>query len=279
MKFVSYQHGGAARFGIATDAGVIELNGRTSAASLRALMLEGGLPRAAAFASAAPDHAWTDVEFLPVIPDASKIVCIGVNYLDHAEEMRPGAALPKFPTVFARFADSQVGHDQPIALTRHSEAMDYECELAVIIGKAGRDIAEADALDHVAGYACYNDISLRVYQRHTTQFTPGKNFTGCGSFGPWMVTPDEFGPIGSKRIKTRVDGEIRQNASLESMIFSVPKLIAYISEWSHLQPGDVIITGTPAGVAAGMAEPRWLKAGQTVEVEIDGIGVLSNKIV
>ncbi len=279
MKLLSYRVGGADHFGIATDAGVIELDKRTGVASLRALLLDGGVAKATQFKGEKPDHQLADIEFLPVIPDANKIVCIGVNYKDHAEEMRPGAPLPKYPTVFARFPDSQVGHGHPIARPRHSQNMDYECELALVIGKGGRDISEAAAYDHVAGYACYNDVSLRDYQNHTTQFTPGKNFTGCGAFGPWMVTPDEFGPIGKQNIVTRINGEVRQNAPLDTMIFSVPTLIAYVSQWSELKPGDVIITGTPAGVAAGMKpEPVWMKPGDTVEVEIDGIGILRNAI-
>jgi 2-keto-4-pentenoate hydratase/2-oxohepta-3-ene-1,7-dioic acid hydratase in catechol pathway len=276
MRFLSYVSGGQSSFGLATDAGVVDLQGRLGVASLKALIAAGGLGRAAAFAGEAPDHAWDAVDFAPVIPDPGKIICIGINYEDHRAET--GRSAVAHPTVFTRFADTQLGHRQAIIKPTVSEAVDYEGELAVVIGREGRNVAEDRALDHVAGFACYNDVSIRDFQRHTTQFTPGKNFPGSGPFGPYLTTPDEVGALGPQRIRTRLNGQIVQDAKLEQLIFNVPKLIAYLSLWTLLRPGDVIVTGTPGGVGAARTPPLWMKPGDTVEVEIDGVGTLENRV-
>jgi 2-keto-4-pentenoate hydratase/2-oxohepta-3-ene-1,7-dioic acid hydratase in catechol pathway len=182
------------------------------------------------------------------------------------------------PTVFTRFANSQTGHLSPIIRPRVSHDLDFEGELAVIIGKPGRYIARSDAWDHVAGYACYNDGSVRDFQRHTHQFTPGKNFPGTGAFGPWMMTTDEFSFRGSQRLQTRVNGQVVQEATFDQMIFDVPRMIEYCSTFTRLEPGDVIATGTPGGVGAKRTPPLWLKPGDTVEVEIDDLGILRNGV-
>ena len=277
MKFLSYSIGGEASFGLAAMSGVIDLKSRLGVGSLRALIAADGLGRAVAVADDDPDHPWSDIAFEPVIPDPEKIICIGINYEEHrAETGRPVVA---HPTVFTRFSNTQVGHERPIVRPKVSVTLDYEGELAVIIGKPGRAIAEERWADHVAGYACYNDVSVRDYQRHTTQFTPGKNFPGTGPLGPFLVTPDEVGPLGPQRIQTRLNGQVVQDARLDQMIFNVPKLIAYCSQWTELRPGDVIVTGTPGGVGAGRTPPLWMKAGDEVEVEIENVGQLTNKIV
>ena len=277
MKLLSYRADGETSFGLAVDAGVVDLKSRLGVASLKALLRAGGLERARGFAREAADHPWSAIAFDPVIPDPDKVVCIGINYEDHRAET--GRAAVAHPTVFTRFADTQVGHEQPIIKPKASEAVDYEGELAVVIGSEARDVAEDKALDHVAGFACYNDVSIRDFQRHTTQFTPGKNFPGSGPFGPYLVTPDEVGPLGPQRIQTRLNGQVVQDSKLENMIFDVPKLVAYLSLWTLLRPGDVIVTGTPGGVGAARTPPLWMKPGDTVEIEIDQVGVLKNRVV
>ena len=276
MKLLSYCAGGEASFGLAVEGGVVDLKARLGVASLKALLRAGSLERARTFADSAPDHPWSAVAFDPVIPDPDKIICIGINYEDHRAET--GRSAVAHPTVFTRFADTQVGHGQPILKPKASETVDYEGELAVVIGAEARNVAEADALSHVAGFACYNDVSIRDFQRHTTQFTPGKNFPGSGPFGPYLTTSDEVGPLGPQRIRTRLNGEVVQDSKLENMIFDVPKLIAYLSLWTLLRPGDVIVTGTPGGVGAARNPPLWMKPGDSVEVEIDGVGLLKNEV-
>jgi 2-keto-4-pentenoate hydratase/2-oxohepta-3-ene-1,7-dioic acid hydratase in catechol pathway len=219
---------------------------------------------------------WDEVVFEPVIPNPDKILCVGINYVNHQAET--GQPKPERPVIFTRFANSQVGHSRPMVRPRASEKFDFEGELAVVIGRAGRHIPESDALSHVAGYACYNDGSVRDWQRHTTQFTPGKNFVGTGAFGPWLVTSDEAKGILNSTIETRLNGQQVQRASIADLVFGIPELIHYISTFTELVPGDVISTGTPGGVGAARKPPLWMKPGDMVEVEIEGIGVLMNPI-
>jgi 2-keto-4-pentenoate hydratase/2-oxohepta-3-ene-1,7-dioic acid hydratase in catechol pathway len=220
--------------------------------------------------------ALDEVRWLPVIPEPGKIICVGLNYEKHRRET--GRGVVSNPTLFTRFADSQTGHLRDIVLPPESDQLDFEGELAVVIGTGGRRIPEERALDHVAGYACYNDGSIRDWQAHTIQFTPGKNWPETGSFGPWLVTPDELGPLGPQRIQTRLNGTVMQDATLSEMIFSVPRLIAYISTFTILSPGDVIVSGTPGGVGAKRDPQVFMKEGDRVEVEIDGVGLLVNNI-
>jgi 2-keto-4-pentenoate hydratase/2-oxohepta-3-ene-1,7-dioic acid hydratase in catechol pathway len=231
--------------------------------------------RAANGASA--DYKLDGLQFAPVIPNPGKILCVGLNYEEH--RMETGRPKSENPSIFTRFADTQIGHLQTIIKPKLSDAVDYECELALIIGKGGRYISESAAYDHVAGYSCYNDVSIRDYQNHTSQWTPGKNFPSTGPFGPWLVTRDEMGELQGKKIQTRVSGERLQHADFDQMIFPVPRIIEYISRFTTLAPGDVIISGTPGGVGMRREPRRWMKAGETVEVEIDGIGILKNSIV
>lgn len=224
----------------------------------------------------APRHRPETVGWLPVVPNPGKIICVGLNYEEHRRETgRPAAG---YPAIFTRFANSQTGHLRPVPLSHLSTQLDYEGELAVIIGRKGRYISSEDAPAYIAGYSCYNDISVRDWQYHTHQFSPGKNFPGTGAFGPWMVTPDELGPYEKLRLQTRVNGAVVQSATFEQMIFGVPRLIEYCSNFTQLEPGDVIVTGTPGGVGAKRQPPLWLKPGDVTEVEIERIGTLRNTI-
>jgi 2-keto-4-pentenoate hydratase/2-oxohepta-3-ene-1,7-dioic acid hydratase in catechol pathway len=222
------------------------------------------------------DHALDAIAFAPVIPDPGKIICVGLNYRDHVAET--GRTVTEKPALFARFPTSQVGHLRPIIRPRVSEQFDYEGELAVVIGRPGRHIGRADALAHVAGYACYNEGSIRDWQRHTSQFLAGKTFDCSGAFGPWLVTSDEIPDPGKLTLQTRLNGEIVQNTTTDLMIGDVPDLIVYCSTIMTLMPGDVIVTGTPGGVGLKRTPPLFMKPGDTVEVEISGIGVLCNPV-
>lgn len=254
------------------DTGAV-LSGRY--ADLKAAVAAGfaGVAEAAANAALVP---LAEIEWLPVIPNPDKILCIGLNYEMHRKET--GRAEVENPTIFARYSNSQTGHLKPIIRPKVSTELDYEGELAVIIGKPGRYISREDALGHVAGFACYNDGSVRDYQRHTHQFTPGKNFPDTGAFGPWMMTPDELGPLDDLRIQTRLNGQVVQDATFGQMIFDIARQIEYCSSFTRLEAGDVIASGTPGGVGAKRNPPLWMKPGDIVEVEIDKLGTLRNPI-
>ena len=214
---------------------------------------------------------------LPISP-SGKIICVGLNYALHAKE--GGHAIPTYPSFFLRVPTSLVAAGAPVIRPKCSIQLDYECELTIVIGKGGRHIPEAKALDHVFGYTLFNDVSVRDFQRKTSQWTPGKNFDGTGPLGPWIVTSDELPPGASGlRIMTRVNGETMQDSNTSDMIFSTANVVATLSEFMTLEPGDLIATGTPSGVAHARKPPAWMKAGDTVEVEVEGIGVLSNPIV
>ena len=243
---------------------------------LKSLLAAGAVDQARALAERAPDAGLDDVRWLPPVPNPGKIVCIGVNYHEHRKET--GRAEAAFPTVFTRFPDTQVGHDCALIRPAASEQLDFEGELAVVIGRAGRRIPREQALAHVGGFSVYQDASVRDFQYRSSQFIPGKNFPSTGGFGQWIVTPDAVGELGPQRITTRLNGETMQDARLSDMIFDVPALIASISEWTRVEPGDVIITGTPGGVGAKRTPPVWLKPGDVVEVEIDGVGLLRNRV-
>jgi len=219
----------------------------------------------------------SSVEVLPPIVEPRKIICIGLNYVDHSKES--GFEPPKYPTVFARFASSLIGHGADMIVPRVSRDLDYEGELAAIIGVGGRDILEADALAHVAGYAIFNDGSIRDFQHKTPQWTVGKNFDGTGAFGPEFVTADEL-PPGAKglMLQTRLNGKVVQRASTDEMIFSVANLVCILSEAMTLEPGDVIVTGTPAGIGAARKPPLYMRDGDVCEVEIEKLGILENPV-
>ena len=272
MKLISFRRGDSRAFGLVEGEEVVDLSGAHASTLKQALALNG---LAEADGSAAR-YALADVTLLPPIPDPGKILCIGVNYDDHRVET--GRPKMDYPTIFTRWADTQVAHGAPLIRPMASERFDFEGELAVVIGRGGRRIAEAEALSHVAGYACYNDGSVRDWQNHTSQFTPGKNFPGTAGFGPWLVTADEIPDPQALRLTTRLNGQVVQDASTGDMVFGVAKLIAYISQFTALAPGDVISTGTPGGVGARRDPPLWMKPGDTVEVEISHVGILTNPV-
>ncbi len=281
MKWGSFEVGGEPSYGLFAEQGVIDVGRRvgdrhpTLGAALRAGVL-AELGRE--FAAEAPDHRLEDIRYLPVLTDARRIFCIGLNYRAHQQET--GRDPTDKPTVFMRFNESQTGHGRPLIKPLESDRFDWEGEIAVIMGRAGRRISRADALEHVAGYAPFNDGSVRDFQRHTTQFTPGKNFEASGAFGPWMMTPDEVGDIDQMEITTRLNGEVMQNAKAELLIFGFAELIEYISTFTTLLPSDVIVSGTPSpgGVGAARNPPLFMQPGDRIEVEVKPIGTLANVV-
>ncbi|WP_200957860.1 fumarylacetoacetate hydrolase family protein [Sphingomonas sp. Root710] len=274
MRYLSYRFEGKPGWGRIEGDRVVPLEGVHP--SLKAAIVAGALGTEALRNGGAATIALSDVEFAPLVTDPGKILCVGLNYENHRRET--GRAEVKHPTIFTRFADSQTGHRTPILRPRESTRLDYEGELAIVIGKAGRRIPAAEAFDHIAGYSCYNDGSIRDWQAHTIQFGPGKNFPQTGAFGPWLVTPDEFGKPGPQRIQTRLNGEVMQSAVFDDMIFPIERLVEYCSTFTPLSPGDVIVTGTPGGVGAKRDPQVFMKPGDKVEIEIDGIGILENSI-
>jgi 2-keto-4-pentenoate hydratase/2-oxohepta-3-ene-1,7-dioic acid hydratase in catechol pathway len=224
-----------------------------------------------------PDFPLADVKFLPVITDPAKIIAIGLNYADHAAEAK--MKLPEKPVIFTRFADSHVGHGQPLVKPKESEQYDYEVELCIVIGKPARRVAVKDALAHVAGYTIYHDGSVRDWQFHSSQFIPGKNFPASGAVGPWMVTADEIPDPSGLRLSTKINGKLLQNGSTKNMVFSVAELVSYCSQFTTLGPGDLIPSGTPDGVGFTRKPPIFMKPGDVVEMEIERIGLLRNPVV
>ena len=280
MKLMSFERAGKASFGVVVGEGVVDLGlaleGRF--ADLKALLEGDGLADARnAVQGRAPDFGLGEVNFLPVIPKPGKIWCAGLNYGEHVRET--GREVTEQPVFFLRVADSQVGHGQAIPRPPESIKLDYEGEIAIVIGKGGRRIAEADAWDHIAGYACYNDASVRDWQLQNSQWCPGKNFWRTGGFGPWMVTADEIPAGAVLSLATRLNGVEVQRATTEMMIHSIPRQIAYASTVAPLQPGDVIVTGTPGGIGAKRTPPLWMKEGDVIEVEVERVGVLRNVVV
>jgi 2-keto-4-pentenoate hydratase/2-oxohepta-3-ene-1,7-dioic acid hydratase in catechol pathway len=273
MKFVSYEYNEGIKFGAVIDNGVIDLS--DAGPSLKEVLATGPLDNLIKVAE--QRSATVDLDHVvlhQVIPDAGRILCVGRNYKDHAKEM--GGEVPAHPNLFMRTTQSLVGHQQSVVKPMASEQYDYEGELAVIIGRGGRHITADKALAYVAGYTCFLDGSLRDYQKHS--FTAGKNFDSSGACGPWLVPAREISNPQTLALTTRVNGAVMQSASTQDMIFSVASLIAYISVFTHLEPGDVLATGTPAGVGAGRTPPVWLRPGDRIEVEIEGIGTLSNTV-
>ena len=281
MRLVSFDAGTGGRVGLLVDDGIVDLSARIGVRSLRGMIEAGRIEEARPYLAAPPDHAVADIRFLPVIPDPEKIFCAGTNYADHLAEAA-AVGIKRTPTehppLFIRTPPTLVGHREPILRPRVSDHLDYECELAVIIGRPGRHIAKADALSHVAGYSCFNDASVRDWQFHTHQVTPGKNFAATGGFGPALVTPDEVGDPQALDIATRVNGEVLQHANTKDMIFDIVTLISYISTFQPLGPGDVIATGTCAGVALARKPPNWMKPGDICEIVIEKVGTLVNPI-
>jgi len=279
MRLASYRTSKGAGYGVVTGDGIVDLTRRIGKKypDLRALLAGGALARAKQIAkSAKPDLKLSKIVFLPVIPNPGKIVCVGLNYEEHRVET--GRDKTENPALFIRVAESQVGHNRPIVMPPESTHLDYEGEIAVIIGKGGRRISEEKSWRHIAGYSCYNDGSVRDWQRHTLQWTAGKNFSQTGGFGPWMTTRDEIADGEELTLETRLNGQVMQHATTAMMIHRIPKLINYISTFTPLEPGDVIVTGTPGGVGARRDPPVWMKPGDKVEIEVSKVGVLVNTV-
>ena len=279
MKFISFEVEGRSSYGAVEGERVIDLAPvfGAQAPDLKALIAQGLLGAAAdAVAGQSPAYALADVTLLPVIPNPGKIVCVGLNYSEHVRET--GRTVTESPTLFLRVPPSQVAHGQDLILPCESDRLDYEGEIAVIIGAGGRRITEARAWDHIAGYACYNDGSIRDWQNATSQWTAGKNFWRTGAFGPWMVPAGEIEAGRTMTLVTRLNGQEMQRATTDMLIYSIPRQIAYISTFTPLEPGDVIVTGTPGGVGAKRSPPVFMKAGDVVEVEVDAIGTLRNRV-
>lgn len=280
MKLISFDYRGTASYGAVKGDRVIDLGAHFGPAlpDLKALIAADRITEAAGIADAetAPAIALAAVTLLPVIPNPGKIVCVGLNYADHVQET--GRTVTESPTLFLRVAESQVAHGDDIVLPPESGRLDYEGEIAIVIGQGGRRISEDDAWSHIAGYACYNDGSLRDWQTATPQWTAGKNFWRTGGFGPWMVTADEIAAGQVMTLVTRLNGVEMQRTTTDRLIHSIPRQIAFISTFTPLAPGDVIVTGTPGGVGAKRQPPVWMKPGDVVEVDVDAIGVLRNGI-
>lgn len=281
MKLLTFDAGAGTRLGLATDQGIVDLTERAGTGSLRELIAAGRVAEMAEYANASPDHGPDGVTYLPPITDPAHIWCVGVNYADHLQEAID-AGLPRskteHPMIFGRYADTLVGHNQPLLKSPVVEKLDYECELAVIIGKGGRYISREDALDHVAGYSCFNEASARDWQYHTAQVVPGKNFQGTGGFGPWMVTADEIPDPQVLDIATVLNGETLQSANTKDMIFDVVTILSYVSHISELRPGDVIASGTPSGVGQSREPQIFMQVGDTCEIRIEKVGTLVNPI-
>lgn len=285
MKLMMFQRGKSLALGLLEGKAVVDLGiaDRALPKDLHGLIAAG--PGALAAAKTAAVNAPASARFVldamkPGLPIANppKFICVGLNYALHAKE--GGHAIPIYPSFFLRVPTSLVAAGAPVIRPKASEQLDYECELTIVIGKGGRHIPEEKALEHVFGYTLFNDVSVRDFQRKTSQWTAGKNFDGTGPLGPWIVTADELPPGASGlRIATRVNGATMQESNTSDMIFSTARTVALLSEIMTLQPGDLIATGTPSGVAHARKPPAWMKAGDTVEVEVEGIGVLSNPVV
>lgn len=277
MRFASFTLNGQDSYGVITGDGIVEVSAgfREQYPDLRAVLAADALAPLHADANGGPIDA-ASVRYLPTIPNPDKVICVGVNYRPHLQEM--GHDVPEHPVIFIRFAGSQTGHEQPIIKSRATQCYDFEGELGVVIGRPARNISRDDALDYVAGYTCFMDGTARDWQKHTTQYTPGKNFHRSGAMGPHLVSRDEVPDVTSLALQTRVNGVVMQDGRLSDLIFDIPHLVEYLSTFTELLPGDVIATGTPGGVGAARSPPVWLQVGDEVAVDIGGIGVLVNRV-
>lgn len=279
MRLASYEAAqGRHGFGVVDVDGAIAPLDTAQVPTLRSALAAWGVPglRERAGAAKATLRAG-QFRWLPPIVDPDKILCVGLNYRQHAQEA--GMAIPPHPSMFVRFPGAQVGHEAPTIAPAASEQYDYEAELAIVIGRGGRHLRESDALAAVAGYCCFAENSVRDFQKHAAQATPGKNFEGSGAFGPWLTTADEVGDPARLEVIGRLNGEVMQREPVSNLIFPIPHIVAYASSFARLLPGDVIVTGTPAGVGMARKPPRWLRPGDVFEVDIPGVGLLRNPVV
>ena len=278
MRIVSYQGSGAESYGFVVGDQVVDRSAlRLEAATVRELIASGTLPTEEQLSAVTPSAALADLDLLrPLVP--GKILCAGVNFPTHREETGQAPEKPAYPVIFSRFADSLVAHGEDLRRPVETDKFDYEGELAVVIGTRAFRVSEDEALDHVFGWSVSNEGSVRDWQRHSPQWIPGKNFWRSGALGPHLVTVDEVHDIGASRLQTRVNGEVRQEALIKDMVFSIAELIAYCSIFTPLEPGDVILAGTPGGVGLFFDPPKLLSDGDVVEIEIDGVGLLRNTV-
>ncbi len=279
MKLISFSNNGISSYGVVNGDDVIDLKQifGDQAPDLKTFIAKNLFAEAtAAIKIHKPTLKFSQITLQPVIPNPSQIFCIGLNYGEHVQET--GREVTETPVIFLRLADSQVAHAQDIIRPPESHRLDYEAEIAIIIGKGGRRIREEDAWEHIAGYSCYNDGSIRDWQVATSQWTPGKNFYKTGGFGPWMVTSDEIKPGQVMRLQTILNGQVLQDTTTDKMIHSIPRQIAYISTFIPLSPGDVIVTGTPGGVGNKRNPQIFMKPGDVCEIVVDAIGTLRNGV-
>ena len=281
MKYISFSVGNSApTWGVAEAGTVYDLgpSGANLSASLHGAVVDGKFGAITQDQlQSAPTHAESDVTLLPCLLDEHKVICIGVNYRTHQEES--GHTGQKAPTVFTRFVDTHMGHEAPAIKPTSTEKFDYEGEMALVIGKEAWHVEKEDAFDYVAGYANYNDFSVRDWQKAASQWIPGKNFPNTGGFGPYLVPADVVGDVNELTLETRVNGEVRQHASVADLYFDIPTLINYVTGFTKLNPGDVIVTGTPGGVGLFWGEAGLLNDGDIVEVEVTNLGILRNTVV
>ena len=277
MRWLSFEVAGRESFGFLGEDDVLtDVGARGGFPDLKAAIAADALAQLAS--DVGNDRIpLSDIRYLPTIPNPDKVLCVGLNYRAHQEETGRGGE--GVPTIFTRFAASQMGHLEPMVRPRESATLDYEGEIAMIIGRPGRRIARADALSHVAGFSIYNDGSVREYQRQTSQFTPGKNFSATGGFGPWMMTLDEIGDLDDMEITTRLNGEVMQNARASLLVHGFAELIEFCSTFTELVPGDVIVTGTPGGVGVARTPPVFMDDGDSIEIEVKPIGRLVNPVI
>lgn len=282
MRVLTFEAGGEAHLGVASEGGVIDITARAPALhSLREVLRAAAMPRLRELADgASPDFGLEEIKYLPPVPDAERIICIGVNYVTRNAEYRDDSNLPRYPSVFLRTRESMVGHGRSIIRPHESGQLDYEGEIAMIVGKEGRRITEASAHEHIAGLTIVNEGTVRDWVRHGKfNVTQGKNFERSGSFGPWMLTSDAVDHnYADLRVTTRVNGETRQDDTTKNLLFPFRYLISYLSTFMPLKPGDVISTGTPDGAGARLDPPRYLGPGDVVEVEVPAIGTLRNEV-
>ena len=282
-RIATFTASGKTRYGAITDNGAVDLSSRHGSQwpTLREVIEAGALHRLAEEAAGLPaDFALSDISYEIPVPMPEKLICVGVNFPDRNEEYKDGQAAPSNPSLFIRFPRSFVGHGENLVRPPESPQLDYEGEIVIVIGKGGRRIPEASALDHIAALSLCNEGTIRDWVRHAKfNVTQGKNFDRTGSIGPWLVPFTDEAQIADIKLETRVNGEVRQSDRTSRMIFSFRKIIAYISTFTTLVPGDVIVTGTPTGAGARFDPPIWLKPGDVIEVEADGIGVLRNGVV
>ena len=278
MKLASYVHAGRESFGLALEGGLFDLKQRLDGADIVSALAGPAHDATRALArEARAEIAYADVRFLQPIPRPGKIICVGINYASRPGEHDVGR--PAYPSLFMRTPLGQSAHGEALMRPPESEQFDYEGEIAIIVGKRGRRVPKADALSYIAGYSCFNEGSVRDWMKHGVyNVTAGKNFERSGAFGPWIATPDDIRDPHNIRITTRVNGEVRQDDTTANMIFPFEELIAYISAYTTIEPGDVIVTGTPTGAGVRFDPPKWLKAGDVVEIEVEGVGVLRNVV-